>query len=186
MEDAKIVQLYWDRDEQAIPATDEKYGAYCTAIARNILGSREDVEECVNDTYWNAWNTMPPHRPGRLSTFLGKIVRNLSFNRYRYHTADKRGGGEATLVLGELADLVSGTEDVEEEVARRELIRAIHRFLEGLPADKRKLFVCRYWYFDPIPALAARFGMTENNVSVTLSRLRQKLRRDLLEGGFAL
>ena len=106
MDDEKIVQLYWNRDEQAIPATAQKYGNYCTSIAKNIIGNLEDAEECVNDTYLNAWNSMPPHRPGVLSTFLGKIVRNLSFNRYKYNTADKRGGGELPLVLDELSDLV--------------------------------------------------------------------------------
>ena len=99
MDDANIVQLYWDRNEQAIPATAGKYGSYCTSIAKNILGNNEDAEECVNDTYLNAWNSMPPHRPSILSTFLGKIVRNLSFNRYKHNTADKRGGGELPVVL---------------------------------------------------------------------------------------
>ena len=94
MEDEKIVQLYWDRDERAIPATAAKYGGYCTSIAQNILGSAEDAEECVNDTYMSAWNTIPPHRPGNLCTFLGKLTRNLSLNRYRYNTAHKRGGAE--------------------------------------------------------------------------------------------
>ena len=93
MEDEKIVQLYWDRDERAIPETAAKYGSYCTSIAQNILGSAEDAEECVNDTYISAWNSIPPHRPGNLCTFLGKLTRNLSLNRYRYNTAHKRGGG---------------------------------------------------------------------------------------------
>ena len=94
MEDEKIVQLYWDRDERAIPETAAKYGSYCTSIAQSILGSAEDAEECVNDTYMSAWNSIPPHRPGNLCTFLGKLTRNLSLNRYRYSTARKRGGGE--------------------------------------------------------------------------------------------
>ena len=93
MEDQEIIRLYWDRDEAAIGATDEKYGAYCTAIALNILHRREDAEECVSDTYLRAWNAMPPQRPGRLSVFLGKITRNLSFSRYRVLYARKRGGG---------------------------------------------------------------------------------------------
>ena len=99
MDDAKIVQLYWDRNEQAILATAGKYGSYCTSIAKNILGNNEDAEECVNDTYLNAWNSMPPHRPSILSTFLGKIVRNLSFNRYKHNTADKRGCADCTPIL---------------------------------------------------------------------------------------
>ena len=94
MEDAEIVQLYWERDEQAIPATAEKYGSYCTSIANNILGNSEDAEECVNDTYLKAWNAIPPQRPSILPAFLGTITRNLSFNRYKYNTAGRRGGGE--------------------------------------------------------------------------------------------
>ena len=108
MDDEKIVQLYWDRDERAISATAEKYGSYCAQIARNILGDRGDADECVNDAYMSAWGSMPPHRPGVLSAFLGKIVRNLSLNRYRRNTAAKRGGGEAPAVLEEIGELVSG------------------------------------------------------------------------------
>ena len=186
MEDAEIVQLYWDRDQRAIPATAEKYGAYCTAIARNILGSPEDAEECVNDAYLQAWRAMPPHRPKLLSAFLGKLTRNLSLNRCRQNAAGKRGGGEAAAVLEELEELVSGRDDVEQEVHRRELVAAIDAFLAGLPAGRRELFLCRYWYFDRVSDLAVRFGMSENHVSVTLSRLRLKLRNYLLERGFDL
>ena len=186
MDDTKIVQLYWDRNEQAIPATADKYGRYCASIAQNILGNKEDAEECVNDTYMSAWNSMPPHRPGILSTFLGKITRNLSFNRYKYNTANKRGGEEAALVLDEIAELVSGTDSVEQEVLRKELVKAIDAFLDGLPDNKRRIFVCRYWYFDSVSNIASRFRMTENNVSVTLNRLRLKLHNYLLERGFEL
>ena len=186
MDDAKIVQLYWDRDERAIPATSDKYGNYCASIARNILGSEEDAEECVNDTYLSAWNSMPPHRPRVLSVFLGKLTRNLSLNRYKYNTALKRGSGQAAFVLDEIAELVSDTNSVEREIVRRELVAAIDAFLGALPADKRRIFVCRYWYFDTIPEIAARFGMTGNHVSVTLSRLRLKLRKHLSERGFEL
>jgi RNA polymerase sigma-70 factor (ECF subfamily) len=186
MDDPKIVQLYWDRDEQAIPATADKYGRYCTAIAKNILGSNEDAEECVNDTYLNAWNSMPPHRPSVLSTFLGKLTRNLSFNRYKHNTADKRGGGETTAVLDELLEIVSDTDSVEQEINRKELVKAIDTFLGTLSADKRGIFICRYWYFDSISTIASSFGMTENNVSVNLNRTRLKLHNYLLERGFEL
>ena len=186
MDDSKIVQLYWDRDEQAIPATSDKYGTYCISIAQNILGNQEDAEECVNDTYMSAWNSMPPHRPNILSVFLGKITRNLSLNRYKQNTAGKRGGGEVPVVLDEIAELVSDTGSVEQEVDRRELVKAIDAFLDRLPTDKRSIFICRYWYFDSVSKIAARFGMTENHVSVTLNRLRVKLHNDLLERGFDL
>ena len=186
MEDSKIVQLYWNRDEPATGATADKYGRYCASIARNILGNREDAEECVNDTYLNAWNAIPPHRPGILSAFLGKITRNLSFNRYQYNTADKRGGGETAAVLEELLDIVSDGEGPEQAMEYRELVKAIDSFLAGLPAQKRRIFVCRYWYFDSVSGIASRFQMTENNVSVTLNRIRAQLRDYLMEGGFVL
>lgn len=186
MDDAKIVQLYWDRNEQAIPATADKYGSYCTSIAKNILCNREDAEECVNDTYMNAWNSMPPHRPGVLSAFLGKITRNLSIKRYRHNTADKRGGGQATVVLDEIAEFVSDTDSVEQEMDRRELVKAMNTFLGTLSAEKRGIFLRRYWFFDSISDIASRVGMTENHVSVTLNRLRRKLHNYLLERGFEL
>lgn len=186
MEDEKIVQLYWDRDEQAIPETSGKYGNYCMSIARNILGSAEDAEEYVNDTYLHAWNAMPPHRPGMLSTFLGKLARNLSLNRYQHNTAEKRGGGQSAAVLDELGELVSGGDEPEQACDRRELIEAINAFLDALPRDKRRIFVCRYWYFDSVSEIAARFGITENRVSVTLSRLRRKMHDYLSERGFML
>ena len=186
MDDTKIVQLYWDRNEQAIPVTADKYGNYCTSIAKNILGNREDAKECVNDTYLNAWNSMPPHRPSILSTFLGKITRNLSIKRYKYNIADKRGGGQLPVVLDEISNLVSETDDVEQEFNSKELIKAIDTFLGTLSAEKRGIFIRRYWYFDSISDIANRFGTTENNISVTLNRLRLKLHTYLLERGFEL
>lgn len=186
MDDAEIIRLYWERNEQAIPATVKKYGTYCTSIAINILDNYEDAEECVNDAYLNAWNSIPPHKPDSLSAFLGKIVRNLSLNQYRYKTADKRGGGTTAVVLDEIAELVSDTGSVEQEIDRKELVQAIDEFLNRLPADKSRIFVCRYWYFDSITDIADRFGMTENNVSVTLNRLRTKLKKHLLERSFEL
>lgn len=186
MDDEKIVQLYWDRDEKAIPATADKYGRYCTSIARNILGSCEDAEECVNDTYWKAWNTMPPHRPDILSAFLGKLTRNLSLNRYRHDTAEKRGGSQTAVILDEIAEFVSDADSVEREIDRKELVRAMNAFLGTLSAEKRWIFVRRYWYFDSVADLASRFGMTKNNVSVTLNRLRLKLHNYLLERDFEL
>ena len=184
MDDAQIVQLYWNRDERAIPATAEKYGAYCEKIARSIVGNREDAEECVNDTYLNAWNAIPPHRPSALSTFLGKITRNAAFNKFKHNTADKRGGGELPAILDELAECVSGKEDVEQKIDGKELAKVVDSFLKSLPRDKRNVFVRRYWYSDGIPDIARRYGMKESAVSVTLSRLRLKLRDYLSERGY--
>lgn len=186
MEDAEIVQLYWDRDQSAIVETAAKYGKYCTCIAKNILGNDEDAEECVNDTYMNAWDSIPPHRPNNLSTFLGKITRNLSFNRYKYNKADKRGGSEISSVLDELGECVHGNCDVEKEIEYKELVKAIETFLDTLPAGKRRIFVCRYWYTESISEIAKQFNMRENTVSMTLNRIRAKLRKYLAERGYAL
>lgn len=186
MDDSRIIELYWGRDQRAIPATAEKYGGYCMSIARNILENQEDAEECVNDTWLGAWNSMPPHRPGMLSTFLGKITRNLSFNCRRRSSAEKRGGGELPLVLDELGECVSGRDSVEGEVDRKELLNAINEFLDELSAEKRAVFVCRYWYADSVGDIARRFGMTEGHVSMTLTRLRRKLCEHLAKGGFEL
>lgn len=129
---------------------------------------------------------MPPHRPSILSTFLGKITRNLSIKRYKHNTADKRGGGQAVVVLDEIAEFLSDTDSVEQEIDRKELVKAIDTFLSTLSAEKRGIFLRRYWFFDNISDIASRFGMTENNVSVTLNRLRLKLHNYLLERGFEL
>jgi RNA polymerase sigma-70 factor (ECF subfamily) len=129
---------------------------------------------------------MPPHRPSVLSTFLGKITRNLSFDRYKHNTAEKRGGGETTAVLDELLELVSDTDSVEQEIDRKELVKAIDTFLGALSDRRRDIFVCRYWYFDSISTIASSFGMTENNVSVNLNRIRLKLHNYLLARGFEL
>ena len=184
MDDAKIVQLYFDRNEQAIPETADKYGNYCISIANNILGNHQDAEECVNDTYLNTWNAIPPHRPKMLSTFLGKIVRNLAFNRYKHNTADKRGGGELPAVLDELAGCVSGRDDVEQAYEYKELVAAINGFLATLPTQKRNIFVCRYWHTDSISDIAAQYNMTYAAASMELNRLRTKLHNYLIERGY--
>lgn len=186
MEDTKIIQLYWDRNEAAIPATSEKYGAYCTSIARNILKNEEDTEECVNDTYLNAWNAMPPQKPSVLAAFLGRITRNLSFNRYKLLHTEKRGGGELPLVLEELSDCVSGTESVEQEIDRKELLAEINGFLAGLSKEKRQMFVRRYWHAESVKDIAGRFGVSEGSATMTLGRIRKKLREDLEDKGFVV
>lgn len=186
MDDNKILQLYWDRDEKAISATSQKYGSYCQSIARNILGNVEDAKECVNDTYLNAWNSIPPQRPKMLSAYLGKITRNLSFNLYKKNKAEKRGGSQIPLVLDELSEVISTSTNLEEDWNRKEIVEAINSFLSSIPAEKRKLFVCRYWYADSVKDIAEKFGMTEGNVSVTLNRLRKKLHNYLEERGFEL
>ena len=184
MEDSRIVQLYWERDARAIPASAEAYGAYCQAIALRILNIEQDAEEAVNDTWLHAWNAIPPHRPAVLSTFLGKLTRRISITMLQHRRAQKRGGGAFDLVLEELSECVSGGETVEQAAESRALGEAINAFLAALPRKKRTAFLLRYWHAEPVSAIAQRLGMTENSVSVMLHRTRAALKDDLTERGF--
>lgn len=186
MEDQQIIELYWSRDESAIGETDQKYGPYCFSVARRIVNTQEDAEECVVDTWLRAWNTMPPQRPGRLRVFLGKITRNLSFDRYRADTAEKRGGGELPMALSELEPCVADTISVESELERRELEACIGRFLFGLPERERNVFLRRYFYVESTGEIARRYGLKEGNVAVILSRTRTKLRKHLEQEGYVV
>ena len=186
MKDEEIIALYWKRDEQAIAATAEKYGSYCHSISYHILHSNEDAQECLNDTWLGAWKSIPPRQPNRLSVYLGKITRNLSFNRYKCNHAQKRGGGEMALVLEELGDCVSDNDDVEQAMDRQELVRVIGEFLMSLSAKKRSIFLRRYWYAESVSEIACDCGMPQNTVSKTLERARKQLRTYLCERGFAL
>ena len=186
MDDETIVKMYWERDKNALAATSEKYGSYCLSIAGNILGNHEDAEECVSDTYMNTWNSIPENRPERLSTYLGRIVRNLSFNLYKKNRREKRGSGQISMILDELAELIADPCGVEETWNCKFLSEEISSFLSELDAEKRMIFVCRYWYADSVKDIAERFAMTEGNVSVTLNRLRKKLHSYLTERGFEL
>ena len=184
MEDSQIVALYWQRDQLAIQETDRKYGAYCFTVAHNILHSREDSEECVNDTWLNGWNAIPPQKPVKLQMYLAKITRNLSFNRFLARSAEKRGGGEIHLVLDELAECLAGSSDVESEYAAKELGNRIRVFVCGLPERDANVFLRRYFFTESVAAIAARYGLTENNVMVILSRTRKKLKALLIKEGF--
>ena len=184
MEDNQIVALYWKRDEEAIRATDQKYGPFCHAIAYNILASHEDAEETVNDTYAGAWNAMPPHRPGVLSSFLAKLTRRISLNRWRDNRAGKRGGGQVPLALDELAECIPAGQDVAQAVETKELAAAVRRFLSGLAENERDVFVSRYFYLAPISEISQKFGFSESKTKSMLFRIRGKLRKKLQEEGF--
>ncbi len=184
MSDERIVELYFQRAESAIRETAEKYGDYCHYIAYNILTSREDAEESVNDTWLDAWQSMPPHKPSVLSTFLGKITRRISIDRWRKKNADKRGGGEMNLVLDELSDCISDTDNVETKIEQQEMARIIREFLDTLPTAERRVFLCRYWYMDPIAKIAASFDFTESKTTSMLYRTRTKLRAKLESEGY--
>lgn len=186
MEDEKIIDLYFMRSEEAITQTDVKYGRYCHTIAFNILYSREDSEECVNDTWLHAWNAMPPQRPGILSAFLGKITRNLALNMYEKYNAKKRGSGETAAALEELEECVPSGNTVEQEIENMALSRTFDRFLAALPERTRKIFVRRYWYVSPVKEIADDLGMTESNVKMTLLRTRKQFRTFLESEGIVL
>ncbi len=184
MEDERIVDLYWQRNESAISETAKKYGRYLYSISYQILQNTEDAEECVNDTYRDAWQSMPPHRPSVLSTFLGKITRRISIDLWRKHGAEKRGGGEIALALDELEECVSGTGDVEAELEKLELQRKLNAFLSALPQLARQVFLCRYWYMDSISDIAKQFACSESKIQSMLHRTRKKLRAALEREGY--
>lgn len=186
MEDRQIIDLFWERSERAIDETAKKYGKYCYSIAYNILHSREDSEECVNDTYWKAWGIMPPKRPERLGVFLGKITRNLSINRYNYANAKKRGEGQYSIALEELQECIPTTSNVEQAMEEKVLVELFNRFLEGLSVEKRKIFMRRYWYFSHVKEIAAEYGMSESKVKTTLMRTRNELKLFLEKEGVVL
>lgn len=183
MEDAKIVALYWSRDEQAIEETAVKYGRYCYSIAYNVLECPEDAEESVNDTYAAAWKAMPPHRPAVLSTFLGKITRRISIDKWRRRNSEKRGGGEVPLVLEELKDCIAPGGDAQAKLEGRLLAEAIDTFVGKLPPTEQQVFLCRYWYLDSIESIARQFGFSKSKVKSILHRTREKLRAALNKEG---
>lgn len=183
MEDQAIIDLYFQRSEHAIAETAAKYGGYCYSIANNILGNKEDSEECVSDTWLAAWNAMPPRRPGVLSVFLGRITRNGALDRWRRRQAFKRGGGEVTLALEELRECVSNDDNVEEAFSRRETVRAVNSLLDKLTETERNVFLRRYWCVDTVADIAASFGFTEGKVKSMLHRTRLKLRKQLEKEG---
>ncbi len=185
-EDSRIIELYFERNESAVAETDKKYGAYCMTVSKNILGNEEDAKECLNDTYLAAWNSIPPKIPEKLSLFLGKITRNLSLNRYRKNETKKRGGGTADIVFDEIGEIISGSENPEEKFERKEIICAVNEFLRTLPEEKRSIFICRYWYFDSIEDIAARFGKKESGIYSSLERTRKNLRKYLSERGYEI
>lgn len=181
--DEQIIELYWKRDEKAIKETNAVYESYCYSIANNILHNYEDSEECVNDTWMKAWNTIPPQRPNYLRIFLAKITRNLSLDKYRAKTANKRGGSELSIILDELEESIPSSTNVEHDVLEKELIQTINCFLHSLPSRNCDLFLRRYFFAEEIGSIARRYGMRESNVFVILSRTRKGLKDYLAKEG---
>lgn len=185
MTDDRIIALFFDRNEQAIEEVQKKYGTYCHTVAFGVLNSREDAEECVNDTYLQAWNAIPPQRPQVLSAFLAKITRNLALMRYRANHREKRGAGQLPLALEELQDCLpdAGNGSITDAVVIR---KALNRFLHTLPEPSRGIFLRRYWYVRSISEIAQELGMKESRVKMTLLRTREKLREHLTREGIEI
>lgn len=182
MDDKKIVALFWQRTERAIAAVSDAYGPRLYAIARNILSSHHDAEECVNDTYLALWNSIPPQRPDPLLTYASRITRNIALNRLRNSRAERR-RSDYDLSLDELADCI-GQRDLEQDLDVRLLGRCINAFLGTLSRENRNLFLRRYWFGDSVKEIAAAYSLSENIVSVRLSRIRNKLKDYLTQEGY--
>ena len=182
MEDGAIIELYWDRDQEAIAQSEKKYGTYCRSIANGILRCWEDTEECVSDVWMRAWNSIPPQRPSRLSAFFGRIARNLAMDRWRYNGAEKR-TAHFDLLLSELTECIPSTRD---GIGGLELTELLNQFLRGQSQNARKIFLRRYWYADSIEEIAQQYRMTQSAVKSSLMRTRRKLQIFLEKEGIAV
>ena len=183
MDDNHIIELYFQRSEAAIAETERKYSGYCGTIARNILHSAEDAEECVNDTWSKAWNSIPPNRPNKLWVYLGRITRGLAIDKYRRRNTQKRGSGEVGLCLDELAECVSDSQSIADDYILKD---AIERFLRELKCDAAELFMLRYWYMQPIKAIAKSRHISEGAVKMQLQRTRVALKHFLETEGIEI
>ena len=183
MEDNQIIALFFARSEDAITELAAKYGKLCRHIAENILGNPQDAEECVNDTYLGAWNTIPPQKPNPLQTYICKIARTIAISKYHSNTAIKR-NSHYDVALEELENCLYSSETPESVMGAKELTHLLDRFLSGLEPRLRVMFVRRYWYADSVDHIAQQFHMRPNTVCVQLSRLRNKLRKLLIQEGY--
>lgn len=185
MEDSKIIELFFERSEQAIIELSKKYGSVLKKIAVNILNNENDAEECLSDAYFGVWNTIPPQRPEHLSGYVCRIVRNAAIKKYHSNTAKKRDGAY-DVALDEIEECLSSPMSVEDEVDARELARKINDFLFTLDKQSRIMFVRRYYHSDTIEELARLFGTSEHNISAKLFRIRNKLKKHLIKKGVSL
>lgn len=182
MEDKDIIVLYWKRSEEAVRETEVKYGSFLRMLSYRILHNREDAEECENDTLTAAWNTIPPTRPDSLKAYLGRIVRNLSLDRYTYYKAGKR-NRELDVLLSELEECLSADNQVEEAFEAGELAAMINGFLQSVKQENRVIFVRRYWYADSVKTIASLCRISEGKVKTVLFRMRMQLKEYLEERG---
>lgn len=184
MDDKEIVELYWQRNEQAIKETADKYGAYCRKISLNILSDLSDSEENVNDAYMQAWLSIPPHKPDSLMAFLGKLIRNLALNRYKAMYAKKRLWNQFAISLDELSDCTPSNIMVEQKAEIAELGKSINSFLYSQKEDIRNVFICRYFYCDSVEEISDRFGYSQSKIKSMLMRARIRLKSYLKKEGY--
>lgn len=185
LDDRKIIELFYERSEQAIIELSNKYGPVFSKVAYNILNNKQDAEECVNDAYLGVWKTIPPQNPNPLLSYVCRIVRNLAIKKYHANTAAKR-NSFYDVALDELENCFPAFNTIEDEFNVGEVSRSIDRFLEKLDKENRIMFVRRYWYSDSIEDIAELFHTSNHNVSVRLSRTREKLRKHLMKEGVFL
>jgi len=181
MTEEEIIDLYWQRNEDAIAETKQKYGRYCRVVAQNVLGNDMDAEEVISDACFKAWNTIPPEKPSSLKAYLGRMTRQLAINRVEKQTAQKRGGGEYTLALEELEGCIGESADPVEQIALKD---AMNAFLRSLPTQTRQIFALRYWHFYSVVDIAKHLGISQSKVKMQLLRSREKLRSHLNKEGF--
>ena len=186
MDDRRIVELFLERSEEAILETDIKYGRYCHKIAFNVLGNDEDCEECVNDAYMRAWGSIPPNEPDSMASYIGRITRNLALDKLRQKQSDKRGNGEVPVVLDELAECVSGHDELERRQDSAEIAAAIDSFLDELNSVERGVFMRRYWMMEPIADVANRYDISVSKTTTMLFRLRNRLKKHFMKEGIPL
>ncbi len=183
MEDGRIIELFFERSEEALAETEARYRAYCFSIALRMLKNNEDAEECVNDTLLAAWNSIPPNRPDKLSAYLATLTRREAIRILRRENAKKRGTGQEVLPIDEMEELVAGGSNPEAAMEQKELSNVLQQFLQQLPDEQMTMFIDRYWYWDTVPEIAARLGYSESRVKMTLHRLRKKLKHKLEKEG---
>lgn len=182
--DHEIIHLFLQRNEEAVTQCEARYGSYCFTVAANILKNSSDAEECVNSTWYKAWNSIPPDTPHHLRQYLSTITRNTAFDVYKKIHREKRGGGNMALVLDELEECIAAPSDVEKEYEKKELGQTVNRFVKSLPQPARSVFVRRYYFADPVREIALKYGMSENSINVLLHRTRKKLRKELVKEGY--
>ncbi len=186
MTDEKIIELFFERNENVISICESTYGSYAYKIAFGILGNKDDCDECVNDTWMRLWNSIPPARPDRLKLFIAKIIRNLAFDRHKSNSAQKRGGGEFTVLLGELDECIPAEFNLENEINLIELTNLLNKFLKDSPKKQRVIFVSRYWYGLSVAQIAEKYSVSESLVKSSLFRSREKLKKFLENEGINL